>query len=216
MGKLKKHNFMEILVAFVFCSILFYGFIVQPLISWTQQNTILALILGIFILIIITVGGYFYLKHRKKKNEEFEIIKKKELTVIHKKELEGLSEEEKIIMINKRYQEEVGGESILNKFFRLFSRDKYEEESSKKVRIPIPNEIKTKVYERAAYNCQKCGKGIHPEIHHIDHNPSNNIPSNLIVLCPTCHAEADSNDLRKEQLYSLRESQVGTGKVRFR
>lgn len=39
--------------------------------------------------------------------------------------------------------------------------------------------------------CQECGFSEHPEIlviHHIDGNRRNNDDSNLIILCPNCHA----------------------------
>lgn len=38
--------------------------------------------------------------------------------------------------------------------------------------------------------CERCGYKDHPEIlqvHHKDHNHSNNDPSNLEVVCPNCH-----------------------------
>lgn len=41
--------------------------------------------------------------------------------------------------------------------------------------------------------CELCGYDRHPEvlhIHHRDSNHSNNVLSNLAVVCPTCHEEA--------------------------
>lgn len=40
--------------------------------------------------------------------------------------------------------------------------------------------------------CEQCSYKTHPEIlqvHHIDHDRSNNAMSNLKILCPTCHME---------------------------
>lgn len=40
--------------------------------------------------------------------------------------------------------------------------------------------------------CAQCGYDRCPdilEIHHIDHDPSNNSPENLAVVCPNCHTE---------------------------
>lgn len=35
------------------------------------------------------------------------------------------------------------------------------------------------------------------QIHHIDEDPTNNKEENLILLCPNCHALADSKNTRK-------------------
>lgn len=61
------------------------------------------------------------------------------------------------------------------------------------------------VLERADNRCEKCGfNTVHPrtgkrilQIHHIDENPENSIPENLIVLCPNCHALTDSKNTHK-------------------
>lgn len=37
-------------------------------------------------------------------------------------------------------------------------------------------------------SCSLCGKEGYTEVHHIDENPMNNDPSNLIRLCKSCHA----------------------------
>lgn len=48
------------------------------------------------------------------------------------------------------------------------------------------------------YKCECCGltmwnnKPIPLELHHIDGNRSNHILSNLMILCPNCHAQTDS------------------------
>lgn len=89
------------------------------------------------------------------------------------------------------------------------------EERERKERIPIPAKTKAFVLERAEYKCQLCANSVHPEIHHIDKNPSNNSPSNLIVLCPTHHAEADGGSRRKEQLYAARDKSAHVKKLGY-
>ena len=37
--------------------------------------------------------------------------------------------------------------------------------------------------------CALCGKTGYTEVHHIDKNPLNNSPNNLIRLCKSCHAK---------------------------
>lgn len=61
------------------------------------------------------------------------------------------------------------------------------------------------VHERADNKCELCGfDKVHPrtgnsilEIHHVDENPENNRPENLKLLCPNCHALADSRNSAK-------------------
>jgi len=68
-----------------------------------------------------------------------------------------------------------------------------------KKRIRIPQELEKTTLYKSANTCNVCrdlNKGI--QIHHIDQNPSNNVLSNLIVLCQDCHDEAHTkNDLSK-------------------
>lgn len=64
--------------------------------------------------------------------------------------------------------------------------------SQKKPRIP--RSIRTKVLLRCEGKCEKCGEKLGdlvPDIHHIDGNPRNNDPTNLIVLCPNCHRKME-------------------------
>src|SRR5205085_2149445 len=55
-----------------------------------------------------------------------------------------------------------------------------------KTRTAIPREIRDKVLKEFHHKCAIDGK-VDPQIHHIDENPSNNDPLNLIPLCPNCH-----------------------------
>jgi hypothetical protein len=45
------------------------------------------------------------------------------------------------------------------------------------------------------HRCAKCGTD-NPHLHHIDENPSNNDPLNLIPLCPNCHLVDQHNPTR--------------------
>ena len=44
--------------------------------------------------------------------------------------------------------------------------------------------------------CAICGKTDGVEVHHIDENRSNNLPSNLITLCESCHQRVHSRNLQ--------------------
>lgn len=57
-----------------------------------------------------------------------------------------------------------------------------------KQRIRIPEDIAACVLVASDNTCCKCEeRGAPIQIHHIDENPANNDPSNLAVLCLTCH-----------------------------
>jgi hypothetical protein len=72
-------------------------------------------------------------------------------------------------------------------FTGLNSIDRYDE---RKTRTPIPQGTKTDVLLRSKGKCEKCGKslkGLKPDIHHKNRNPSDHRKGNLLVLCPNCH-----------------------------
>lgn len=55
------------------------------------------------------------------------------------------------------------------------------------------NELARALKEQAGHTCQQCGKRPKPralDVHHRDGNRRNNEPSNLIVLCRSCHNRA--------------------------
>jgi hypothetical protein len=55
-----------------------------------------------------------------------------------------------------------------------------------KRRLPIPRLIKDRVLAEYRHRCAICGED-RPQLHHIDENPDNNDPQNLLPLCPNCH-----------------------------
>jgi hypothetical protein len=56
----------------------------------------------------------------------------------------------------------------------------------KKKRIRVPNAVADQVLKEFRHRCAICGEAYH-QLHHIDDDPSNNDPSNLIPLCPNHH-----------------------------
>jgi len=59
-------------------------------------------------------------------------------------------------------------------------------------------DLRKQVLERDRYSCQSCGynpnsivigKKMKLHIHHIDKNRKNNVLSNLITLCASCHSK---------------------------
>jgi len=70
---------------------------------------------------------------------------------------------------------------------------------------PFPLEwtpaLRESIHQRDGYRCQKCGKHQNEclrklDVHHIDHNPKNLDPMNLITLCRRCNAKANSRTNR--------------------
>lgn len=70
---------------------------------------------------------------------------------------------------------------------------------------PAPDVVDA-VYERAGWSCEVCTdpvadrRGIDHHIHHRrprgsggSRRPDTNLPSNLLLLCPGCHADIESN-----------------------
>jgi hypothetical protein len=55
-----------------------------------------------------------------------------------------------------------------------------------KTRLPIPKQLRDRVLVEFNHRCAICGTD-RPQLHHIDANPANNDPENLLPLCPNCH-----------------------------
>lgn len=76
-----------------------------------------------------------------------------------------------------------------------------------KERLHIPRNIRDSILEEFNHRCAICGAD-KPHIHHIDENPSNNDPLNLIPLCPNCHLVDQHNPtkiIEPEKLRLFRE-----------
>ncbi len=77
-----------------------------------------------------------------------------------------------------------------------------------KKRVDIPKSIRDGVLREFNHRCAICGTD-NPQVHHIDENPSNNEPLNLLPLCPNCHlvdqhnptATIDPEKLRLFRMY---------------
>jgi hypothetical protein len=64
-----------------------------------------------------------------------------------------------------------------------------------KPRKRIPRSIQEPILKEFNHRCAKCGSD-RPQLHHIDANPANNDPSNLIPLCPNCHLTDEHDPTR--------------------
>jgi hypothetical protein len=61
-----------------------------------------------------------------------------------------------------------------------------------KKRVKVPREIADKVLKEYRHKCAMCGRP-EPQLHHLDEDPANNDPLNLLPLCPNCHLQ-DTHD----------------------
>lgn len=61
-----------------------------------------------------------------------------------------------------------------------------------KKRVIIPAKVRKTVLSEFNHRCAICGTD-KPHLHHIDEDPSNNDPMNLLPLCPNCHLSDHHN-----------------------
>lgn len=63
-------------------------------------------------------------------------------------------------------------------------------EERKKTPAPTPKASRQRARNATPYApCAICGMNGYTEVHHIDKNPMNNSPENLVRLCKSCHAK---------------------------
>ena len=65
---------------------------------------------------------------------------------------------------------------------------------TKKTRTDIPKTVREAVLKEFNHRCAVCG-GDRPHLDHIDEDPSNNDPFNLLPLCPNCHIRDRHNPI---------------------
>lgn len=76
-------------------------------------------------------------------------------------------------------------------------------EKKRRVKIPKENKVRAELQKEIWSTCPFCENTDvgHFEIHHIDDDPSNNIQSNLILLCPICHSKITKGDISQLGVY---------------
>jgi hypothetical protein len=82
--------------------------------------------------------------------------------------------------------------------------------AKRKERIPIPSDVKRQVTLEAGCKCcmTNCTAEIGLQIHHIDEDPSNNDPSNLILLCANHHTLATEGKVDRKACRQLKQLAV--------
>ena len=76
-----------------------------------------------------------------------------------------------------------------------------------KKRTPVPVEIERQVYVEAGFRCSvpRCPNNTPLETHHIDYDPSNNDPANLLVLCSNCHGRATRREIDRKACLMIKQ-----------
>jgi len=72
--------------------------------------------------------------------------------------------------------------------------------AKKKVSTDIPADIKRRIKVEAGFRCSvwRCGGTSGLESHHIDGDPSNHDPANLLLLCAVCHDRATKGEIDRK------------------
>ena len=71
-----------------------------------------------------------------------------------------------------------------------------------KKRVPVSKAVKEKVLAEFNHRCAVCAAD-RPQIDHIDEDPSNNDPMNLLPLCPNCHLTDKHNPTSRTEIKKL-------------
>lgn len=72
-----------------------------------------------------------------------------------------------------------------------------------KARVAVPRNIKDQVFKEFSHKCAICGAG-NPQIHHMNEDPSDNDPDNLIPLCPNHHLTDQHNPTGRLPFHQLK------------
>jgi hypothetical protein len=66
----------------------------------------------------------------------------------------------------------------------------------------IPQKIKMLLQQEIKSSCPFCSSSDvdHFQFHHIDENPQNDNPKNLLMLCPTCHSKISKGDISRSEV----------------
>lgn len=92
-----------------------------------------------------------------------------------------------------------------------------EEDKNQKVRNALTNSMRQKLKDAVGGKCEQCKQKGDLEIHHIRPvaKGGNNAPSNLVVLCPNCHQDADNDNTARKDLKKVVKNRTDRVKKEF-
>lgn len=81
---------------------------------------------------------------------------------------------------------------------------------TKKTRTPVPAEIEQQIKAQAGGRCSvpRCVSVAELVIHHIDGNPSNHEPDNLLLLCAGCHSRTNTGEIDRKSCKAIKRDVV--------
>ena len=87
-----------------------------------------------------------------------------------------------------------------------------------KIRLPISTAIARSIKIEAGFKCAMphCNDKTGLEIHHIDLNPANNLPDNLLLLCANHHSQATKGEIDRKACRDIKMILWKSGEVRLR
>lgn len=70
----------------------------------------------------------------------------------------------------------------------------------------IPTRVRSLLQKESGSRCPVCSNDEveHHEVHHIDENPTNDGPGNLILLCRNCHGKVTAGAIRMEEIVEIK------------
>lgn len=85
-----------------------------------------------------------------------------------------------------------------------------------KPRKPIPAKLRAALQQEIGSACPICTNTDvgHFDVHHIDENPENNEPSNLLMLCKGCHSKITKGEISATEAKGIKRTLVNIGAVR--
>lgn len=75
-----------------------------------------------------------------------------------------------------------------------------------KKRVQVPQKIRATLQQEIDSECPFCTSREvgHFEVHHVDENPENNDPSNLLMVCRMCHSKITKGDISQTETLGVK------------
>jgi hypothetical protein len=84
-----------------------------------------------------------------------------------------------------------------------------------KSRVRIPEKLRAALQQEISSTCPVCTNVDvgHFQVHHLDENPSNNAPENLLMLCANCHSKITKGDISPAEVRGIKKTLLNFAKI---